>query len=52
MECVADLTNFRFSWWKKGNKIAECNVPVQMRNKQIYISIILYYSGDVVDLCI
>jgi hypothetical protein len=40
------------SWWKKGSRIAECAVPTGMRNKPIYISIILYNTGDEVDLCI
>jgi hypothetical protein len=50
VECVADLASFKLSWWKKGSQIAECAVPTGMRNKPIYISIILFDSGDEVDL--
>jgi hypothetical protein len=52
VECVADLANFKLSWWKKGNRIAECAVPTGMRNKSIYISILLFETGEEVDLCI
>jgi hypothetical protein len=52
VECVADLASYKLSWWKKGSRIAECAVPTGMRNKPIYISIILYHTGDEVDLCI
>jgi hypothetical protein len=47
---VADLASFKFSWWKKGSQVTECAVPAGMRNKSIYISIILFDSGDEVDL--
>jgi hypothetical protein len=52
VECVADLASYKLSWWKKGSLIAECAVPAGMRNKPIYISIILAQTGDEVDLCI
>jgi hypothetical protein len=49
---VADLASSKLSWWKKGSQIAECAVPIGMRNKAIYISILLYNTGNEVDLCI
>jgi hypothetical protein len=52
VDCVADLASFKLSWWKKGNQITECFVPARMRNKPIYISIILWNTGDEVDLCV
>jgi hypothetical protein len=52
VECVAELTSSKLSWWKKGSQIAECAVPAGMRDKPIYIFIILYSSGDEVDLCV
>jgi hypothetical protein len=52
VECVADLPNYKLSWWKKGSPIAECTVPYGMRNKPIYISIMLYSTGDEVDICV
>jgi hypothetical protein len=52
VECVADLASCKLSWWKKGSQIAECAVPAGMRNKPIFVSIILFNTGDEVDLCI
>jgi hypothetical protein len=52
LECVADLASCKLSWWKKGSRIAECDVPAGMRNKPIYISIMLWNTGDEVDLCL
>jgi hypothetical protein len=46
VECVADFVSSKLSWWKKGSRIAECAVPVGMRNKPIYISILLLQTGD------
>jgi hypothetical protein len=48
---VADLVSCKLSWWEKSSQIAECGVPAGMRNKPIYISIILFNTGDEVDLC-
>jgi hypothetical protein len=50
VECVADLVSSKLSWWKEGSQIAECVVPIGMKDKPIYISIILYSTGDEVDL--
>jgi hypothetical protein len=52
VECVADLASCKLSWWKNGSQFAECAVPAGMRNKPIYISILLVYAGEEVDLCI
>jgi hypothetical protein len=52
VECVAELGSYKFSWWKKGSQIGECVVPAGMRNKPIYISILISKPGDEVDLCI
>jgi hypothetical protein len=49
---VADLASCKLSWWKNGNEIAKCVVPSGMKNKPIYISVLLYNTGDKVDLCI
>jgi hypothetical protein len=47
---VADLESCSLSWWKKDSQIAECSVPTGMRNKPIFVSIILFNTGDEVDL--
>jgi hypothetical protein len=49
VECVADLASSKFSWWKKGNRFAECIVPVGMRNKPIYVSLLFSSIGDEAD---
>jgi hypothetical protein len=50
VECVADLESNKLSWWKNGSQIAECDVPAGMRNQPIYVSIVLFHTGDKVDL--
>jgi hypothetical protein len=50
VNCEADLERGRLCWSKNGNRIAECDLPVQMKNKPIYLSLMLCHSNDIVDL--
>jgi hypothetical protein len=52
IECVADLPNRKFSWWRNATKFLECRLPTEMKNQVIFISILLCNSGDEVDLCV
>lgn len=50
VECMVDLLEGRVRWWKGGNVLAECSMPVAMKGKPLYFSIILAYDGDSVEV--
>jgi hypothetical protein len=52
IECQADINRNRVYWWKNGVLIVECPLPEKMREKSVYLSIILLYANDSIDLFI
>jgi hypothetical protein len=52
IEIVADLKKNKFIWLSKGSQFAECSIPLPMKNKVMFFSLLLYWSDDEVDLFI
>ena len=52
IECQADIKRSRVYWWRNGGLIIECPLPEKMREKSVYLSIILLYANDSIDLFI
>jgi hypothetical protein len=52
IECIADLVSFQLRWAKEGKRIAETPIPISMRDEPLYLSILLFFEGDEVDIYI
>jgi hypothetical protein len=50
VQCEADLANGLLRWWKNSNLIKECAVPLQMKGKNVFYSLLMFYSDSEVDL--
>ena len=50
MECVGDWLAGRVSWRKGGKVFLECAVPAAMKGRPAYLSILLVYEGDAVEV--
>lgn len=48
--CEADLKSGFLRWYKTGSLFKECKIPLQMKEKTIYLSVIMYESGDEIEL--
>ncbi len=44
--CEADLPSGKLRWQKNGDTFKECDVPLQMNGKTVYLSIIMSNTGD------
>ena len=50
--CEADSAAGVLRWKRNGNPLKECAVPPQMKGKTAYLSIIMYYAGDEVEVSV
>ena len=50
--CEADLGAGVLRWKRNGNPLKECAVPPQMKGKTAYLSIIMLYDGDEVEVSV
>ena len=50
VECLADLKDGSFSWRHTARTLEHCRVPEAMRGKPIYLSILLLYPGNKVEV--
>ena len=44
--CEADLASGVLRWQMDGDTFKECAVPAQMKDKPVYLSILMYHDGD------
>ncbi len=44
--CEADLASGKLRWQKDGDTFKECAVPAQMKDKPVYLSILMCDDGD------
>ena len=50
VEVSVNFVTGKFEWLKEGTKLAECGIPASMKDKPIYLSILMHYANDEVEV--
>lgn len=46
VQCLAELPRGKFVWYKNGKFVIECNVPNELRDQGLFLSVFLEQAGE------